>query len=130
MRILFPTIGIVVLACSLIGCTPTNREPPPVTTKVDGKVVQANGKAFTEGGTIEFRNETKPGVTSISGIQPDGAFSLYSIKGQHKVPGAEEGSYEVTITPSSQDQNVRSMVLKKKVVVGPGDNDLTIQMED
>lgn len=129
MRIILSTAGFV-LACSLLGCTQPNREPPPVTTKVNGKVVHANGKAYTEGGMIEFRNESKPGVTSISGIQPDGTFSLYSLKGQHKVSGAEEGSYEVTITPNSQDQNVRSMVLKKKVVVAPGDNDLTIQLED
>ena len=129
MRSLRVVILFLFSLVPLVGCNPKT-EPPLATQKVGGMVVYKDGKPFADGGTIQFRHQTKTGVTSISGIQPNGTFSLYSITAQQKVPGAEEGSYEVTITPNANDQNVRPILLKKKYEVVLGINDLTIQIDD
>ncbi len=129
MRSLRDLILFLFILVPLVGCN-QKTEPPLTTQKVGGMVVYKNGKPFADGGTIEFRHQAKTGVTSISGIDANGTFSLYSITAQRKVSGAEEGSYEVTITPNSNDQNVRPILLKKKYEVVSGTNDLTIQIED
>ncbi len=121
---LFATFLWTLAACS------ANRDPAPVTKKADGKVTYKDGKAYTKGGTIEFRHETKAGVTSISGIDEEGKFSLYSMTAQHKVPGVEEGTYQVTITPNSSDQNVQPIVLKKKYQITDGQTGIVVHADD
>src|SRR4029079_17797565 len=119
--------GLFLVVAALCGCSrgaPT--EPPPTTYKVEGQVLQS-GKPFAGGGAIEFLAD---GKRALGDIQADGTFVLRTLTAQHNVPGASEGSHTVTILPASKSQNVRPIVLKKKYVVAPKDNHLTIQVDD
>ncbi len=128
MRSSLVFILFLLILIPLVGCN-RKTEPPPITQKVGGTVVFKDAKPFSGGGTIEFRHETKSGATAISGILPDGKFDLFTMTAQHKVPGAQEGSYTVTITPASEDQNVQPINIKKKYVIAVGENELTVVID-
>ncbi len=130
MRIYCGIIVFVVTLPSIGGCTKAHVEPKPQTQKVDGKVVLKDGSAFTKGGAIEFRHDEKEGVSAQGEIKADGAFQLYTVTAQHKVIGAVEGSYTVTIIPPAPDQNVQPIAIRKKYSVAPGDNQLTVVIGD
>ncbi len=124
--VLFP---FVLAIGSLVGCA-ASTEPPPVTQNVKGTVIYQDGKIFTTGGTIVFSHETEQGITSMGEIKADGTFKLHSITAQHKVNGAQVGMFKVTISPTSQDQDVPSINLNKKYAIVVGDNDLTIVIDE
>jgi len=130
MRVLTAVIAILPVTMLATGCSPQPTEPRPETYKVEGKVVRKNGQAYTEGGVIEFVHDTTKGVRSLGQINPDGTFSLHSVTAQHRVEGATAGPHTVTVSPPAPDQNVRTLVLTKKYTVAPGENKLTIELED
>lgn len=116
----------------LVGCNANQlKEPIPSTHKAGGIVILADGKPFTKGGTISFQHddETKRGVTTSAAIKSDGEFELTSVTARHSLPGAQEGSYRVTILPNSPDQSAMPIQLDKKYVVKVGDNRLTVKIE-
>jgi hypothetical protein len=123
----YAAVTFFIVAATLTGCgRPAPSEPAPTTYKVVGKVLKGS-KPFTAGGAIEFIAD---GKRALGDIQPDGAFVLRTVTAQHNVTGAPDASYTVTIVPASQAQNVRPITLKKKYVVAPGDNQLTIQLDE
>ena len=117
-------------ACAAFGCSRGFVEVKPQTHKVEGKVTYKDGKAYTDGGAIEFRHTTTEGMSATGEIQPDGSFKLQTVTAQHKVPGAIEGTYQVTILPPAPDQNVRIISLQKKYDVVAGANQLTVFVDD
>lgn len=127
MRVFIVLSVMFLLMC---GCSQRHEEPKPETHKVQGKVVYSGGKNYTDGGVIEFRHETQIGATSIGLIEPNGTFSLQTSTAQHKVQGAMEGAYTVTIIPSAPDQNVQPIPIKKKYNIATGDNNLTVVIEE
>lgn len=119
---------VLVGSTALLGCNNRQLEPKPETHKVTGTIVLKNGKSYAEGGSIQFQPEN--GASSMGIINEQGAFELYTVTADHRVEGALEGTHTVTIMPLSADQDGRSILLRKKYKVGPGDNNLTIVIED
>jgi hypothetical protein len=111
-------------------CAQPTTETRPATYKVEGKVVRKDGKPYTEGGVIEFVPDPTKGVRSLGQINPDGTFSLHTVTAQHRVEGATAGPHTVTVSPPAPDQNVRTFVLTKKYTVTPGENKMTVELED
>jgi hypothetical protein len=122
-------LGLLTLLFVVTGCGPQQRAATPTTHKVEGKIVQRNGAPYTGGGLISFQHQTQHGVTCNGLIKPDGSFALHSITADHKVPGALEGTYVVSVLPDSQSQDVQAVRLSKTYAVQPGGNDLTITLE-
>lgn len=127
-RILKP-VGICLAALALPGCGRGDPQPaPPPTFVVKGTVLGKDGKPFS-GGVLDFRLETRSEFSSRGQIRPDGHFELFTIVGNKKIQGAQEGTYSVTIFPISKEQGALPIHLKKKYTVKPEDNDLTILVE-
>lgn len=125
------SLFLLIVALPIVGgCSSGRSEPKPTTQNVVGKVVLKDGSAFTKGGAVEFRHDEKEGVTAQGEIKPDGDFQLYTVTADHKVKGAVEGSYTVTIIPTAPDQNVQPITLNKKYSVSAGENQLTLVIGD
>ncbi len=88
----FLGVGLVLLA----GC---NTEPAlPKTYPVTGKVVFKGGQAMT-GGAIEFKSADDPMLRVVGTIDPNGTFTLSTLKDNSRVTGAPEGDFQVTVLP-------------------------------
>lgn len=129
MRWFILLVGLSLGTTALHGCAPP-REPPPVTQKVEGRVVYPDGRPFTTGGTIVFTHQTMQGISCSAEIKQDGTFTLHSITAHHKVAGAPEGVYSVIVNPMSTSQENNSIALTKSYTVAVGENDLTIVIDN
>ena len=121
---LLTSFGVII--AFLAGCTKPGDIPP--THKVEGKVIDKDGKPYSTGGAIIFHHDTKDHITAGGEIKSDGTFTLQSTFGFTKVSGAVEGSYKVTIIPKSPGVATPPVSLQKKHVVEPRDNNLTIEI--
>jgi len=90
------TLGVLLGAT---GCSGKVQDEGPVTFKVTGKVVYADGRPYP-GGVIEFNSTMDTTIRAVSRISSEGEFSLRSsvTRGDLK-PGAPASSYRATITP-------------------------------
>jgi hypothetical protein len=102
----------------------------PKTYPAKGKVVFPDGQPLT-GGMVEFRSAADASLTTTGEIRPDGTFSLSTLVGTKKVPGAVAGEHRVTVLPpQGPDQAAQPVTLPKPYTVRPGDdNDFTITIE-
>ena len=127
----FVSAWLLIMA-SVVGCSQGPVEPKPVTHKVTGRIVHQDGKDYSGRGVIQFVHATKDGVRAISDVKADGSFELYTLTAQHKVPGAEEGTYKVTIIPHSDDQtqSVPSIPVAEPIEVSAGDNKLNVKISN
>jgi hypothetical protein len=105
----------------LAGCGP--KDSMPQVYKVTGSVAYKGGKPFT-GGSVQFTPVSDTTLSVTGTIEPDGSFTLSTIKGAAKVSGAPEGEYRVTIQlPIPQDQRATPpIVLPQTLRVEPQDN--------
>lgn len=120
MRNLVATVGRLAVVNALLtgfllasGCSQQNR---PTTYPVTGTVLWQDGQPV-RGGMVEFRPSAVPNVTTLGQLQPDGSFSLHSIFGNQKVPGATEGEHQVTVFPPSSGHERTSFLLPQKYTV-------------
>jgi hypothetical protein len=123
-----PAFGLLLLpALCLAGCGP--KDSMPQVYQVTGSVAYKGGKPFT-GGSVQFTPVSDTTLSVTGTIEPDGSFTLSTIKGAAKVSGAPEGEYRVTILlPIPQDQKVSPpIVLPKTLRVKPQDNQLQIEV--
>lgn len=118
--------GFGLMIALFTSCTKPGDIPP--THKVEGKVIDKDGKPYSAGGAIIFHHDTQDHITAGGEIKADGTFMLQSTFGFTKVPGAVEGAYRVTIIPKSPGVATPPVSLQKKHVVEPRDNHLTIEI--
>ena len=127
LRALLQLISFAAALAVLSGCT---SDPPlPPTYKVEGRVVNADGKPFTGGeGLIEFR---VPGSQdgSFGRIGADGSFTLKTVVGARSVEGAPEGEHIVRVT-LGDPKNPQGMELKTRYAVRAGEvNKIEVKLE-
>jgi hypothetical protein len=121
------TLALLVLSGSP-GCSKAPTAPLPTTYPVTGKVIFEAGQPAT-GGSVQFRSTTDPSISALGEIGPDGSFSLNTRVDNYELPGTIEGPHEVTVIPAmSEDQMEIPVVLPDPYIVGPGDNDFTIEI--
>ena len=126
---LFASVCLL-LSVSIVGCNRGPVEPTPITHKVTGRITHQDGKEYSGRGVIQFVHATKDGVRAISEVKTDGSFELHTLTAQHKVLGAEEGTYNVTIIPHSDDQtkSVPSISVAEPYIVSAGENTITVKI--
>jgi hypothetical protein len=119
--------GPVVLAVVLFAGCGGDVAKDPTTHPVRGKVVDRSGKPLTAG-SVEFRPVGKSEGNSFGEIQADGKFTLDTVTTKKKLKGAQEGEHEVMVIIDPKGA-IPPVTLKKKYVIKPGDNDITVQLE-
>ena len=118
--------ALLVLAAG--GCGGHSLGDPPELHPATGKVVSAQGAAMTEG-MIEFRSTTDAQQSARGNVQSDGRFSLETIWGREKLPGAAVGEYEVTYYPAmGNDQKLSPVTLRESFKVEAKENELEIDL--
>jgi hypothetical protein len=118
---MFLPVTAAALALWSGGCSSPSKELPK-TYDVTGKVVFKNGQPLS-GGTIQFQPTTDSGLTTTGRIQPDGGFSLNTLVGETKLPGAAAGKYRVTvIPPMGADQAAQPISIPEAYTVKPQDD--------
>jgi hypothetical protein len=126
--------GHVAVLCGcawlLFGCSGSDPAMPKA-YPVKGTVLTKEGKPH-QGGSLQFRPDSKDAITVVGDIGRDGTFQLRTLKGRKKADGAPAGSYEVTITPpvgADQKAQFFAVTLPKKIQIEPKDNDLEIRAD-
>jgi hypothetical protein len=134
----------VALFC-VIGCS--KRPSLPQLNPVHGKVVFSDGKPV-HGGSVWFKPQNDPHVTTRGEIEPNGAFTLSSFMAGGHGPGAIAGPHRVTVTVELEGRfremviphsakagaspkttkvpETRTVTLPDVYTVKPGDNDFTL----
>ena len=129
------SVTAAVLALALVcqgGCGGPDEEPPK-TYEVTGTVLGADGKPLS-GGLVEFRSGGDKPVSATGRIQPDGSFSLSTIAGEQKLPGAVAGTHKVTVIPPPPETGDIQAVPQPVVLPGTyevkpgGDNKFTVKL--
>ena len=118
-----------VFLSALLGCGGETVTALP-TQKIEGAVVQKNGKPFP-GGTIEFRNAKDPSFGTMGKVTEDGAFTLNTIAGNRQTAGGiPEGDYTVTVTPTPNAKGeTQPQTLTKPYAIRAGDTKITVTLE-
>lgn len=127
-RIAFRRPRVAALALlAAVACSPT-RPTTPQLYPVTGRVEYADGQPVPDG-TVELRSLSDTSLTTNGFLKEDGSFTIETLAGNERVPGAAEGKYEVTvIPPQSDDQNVVPETLPAPVVVEARENTLPIRL--
>jgi hypothetical protein len=120
---------VVLFALALLGLG-CGRDAPaaPATFRAGGQVKYKDGRPVS-GGTIEFRSLDNPSVTTIGAIGPDGKFTLHTLVGSQKVPGAQEGKHLVTVIPQAMTKKVKPVILPEIYEVKRGENVFEIRID-
>jgi FtsP/CotA-like multicopper oxidase with cupredoxin domain len=122
----------VFVVCGHSGCGDSD-EDLPTTHRVTGTVVAADGQPIS-GGLIEFRTTIGESLSATGRIQPDGSFSLTTMVGNGKLPGAVAGPHQVTVMPPLPDSDdvqpvAEPITLPDTFEVKPDDtNDFTVDL--
>lgn len=95
MRILCAVAIVVAVG----GCE--KKAPAPPTYPVHGEVFRGGKPAAN--GTVQFVHQTEPDVRAVGEIGPDGKFSLFTMEGNEKRPGAVAGEYKAVLVFSASD---------------------------
>jgi hypothetical protein len=91
------------LGLTCAGCG--SSETPVTTHEVKGKVFVRTGNQPVKKGIVEFAHQTDPRFNARGDLDEEGNFSLYTLSGNKKLPGAAAGDYWVTVTlPQGADQ--------------------------
>jgi hypothetical protein len=96
---------------------------------VTGSAKFKDGKPAT-GGAIQFSPVSDTSYTVSGDLKADGSFTLFTVKGSDRVPGAPEGEYRVTVQlpiPASQG-TVPPITLPKTYRVEPKENTFAIEI--
>jgi len=122
-------VGFALLALLVLGgCGGHSLGEPPELHPVTGTVLSAQGLPITDG-MIEFRSTTDAQQSARGNVQSEGRFSLETIWGREKLPGAAVGQYEVTYYPAmGPKQTEVPVTLPDHVKVEAKDNDFVIQL--
>jgi hypothetical protein len=89
--------SILIVAACLAGC---GKRPPPLPTTypVRGKVAYRDG-TLLGGGMVQFVPEGYPEVTTSATINPDGTYSLTTMRDGLRAEGAVAGANRVMVIP-------------------------------
>jgi hypothetical protein len=111
------------------GCG-NNAPPAPRTYAVTGKLVAKDGQPLVKW-HVEFLPVDEKGTRANGTTGEDGTFTLETIFGNNKVPGAVEGQYTVNLmSPMGADQSAQQIQITKPYTVKPEDsNNFTITVE-
>lgn len=97
-------------------------------------VVLKNGQHVTNG-DLEIRPvQELPNLLVSAVLKPDGTFEVFSMDTQDrdgkKHPGAPEGSYQLTYSVQTQDQQIQSVKLSKPFVVEAKPNEWIVNLDE
>jgi hypothetical protein len=148
-RTLTVSVGVALLC--IVGCS--KRPLLPETYPVQGRVVFQGGQPV-RGGSVWFRPQNDPNVTTRGEIKHDGTFTLHSSRAGGHSPGAIAGPHRVTVVvalegrsrvvrrphlppasagssgtpslPTIAVPETRTVTLSDVYTVKPGDNDFTL----
>lgn len=118
--------AIAALIVLVAGC---GRTDGPKTYPVTGQVVFKQGQPL-RGGMLQFQSLDFPNVTTVGEIKPDGSFSLYTVAGTTKLPGAVPGKHQVTVIlpPNKRNENIPVRLSQQVVVKADDTNAITIKL--
>jgi hypothetical protein len=121
------TTCLLVLLAAAPGCKKGG--DMPATYPVGGEVLYRGGQPM-KGGVVQLRLAGDTTCTVLGDIGEDGTFTLSTLKGKQRVPGAPEGDYEVSVLPSLTQEKMRVTPIpyKGSFHVGPGENHLRIEL--
>ena len=110
-----------------LGCP--RREPPPRTYPARGTVIVKGGKPLA-GGSVHFAPTADPTFSAAGDLGDDGTFTLATVKGRARLPGAPEGEYRVTVSPQSPPggSTLLPVSLPNTFRVEPKENELRIEI--
>ena len=112
-----PTTVAVLLGVVLLCAAGCAKKPSlPQMHPVRGKVVFSDGKPV-HGGSVWFKPQDDPHVTTRGKIEPDGTFTLSSFMAGGHGPGAIAGPHRVTVTVELEGR-FREMVLPHSTASG------------
>ena len=123
-------LSALALAVALVigsGCT--GGEKLSKTFPVTGKVFGRDGKPLT-GGMVQFQHTTDLTLTVTGEIQPDGSFTLQTIKGKQVLPGAIEGEYTATAMlpiPAGEHAPPRPITFPQTIRIEAKDNAIELR---
>lgn len=124
-------LTLLLLAVAVTAGCGSRPSTDPKTYPARGKVVSTNGQPAFVGGLVEFRSTTQP--HNASGlIGADGSFTLGTVGDRDRLPGAVEGTFQVTLLPKLGDQTAgpagqQPYTLPQPVTVKPdAGNDFTL----
>lgn len=89
--------GLLLMAL-LFGAAGCGNSSLPKTYPVSGSVVYQGGQPM-KGGFIQFNSVADPLLRVMGDIQPDGSYSLRTVKENDQATGAPRGEYQVVVTP-------------------------------
>ncbi len=89
---------LALLTFALLFTQGCGRPEMPETFPVKGKVVYENGQPVPSG-MVQFQSQSDQSVLVNGGIQPDGTFTLSSVKEDYRIDGAIAGQHRVTVVP-------------------------------
>jgi hypothetical protein len=119
-----PAVLALVLAA---GC---GKSDMPQTYPVTGTVKFTDGQPLP-GGSVHFKLPSDDTLTVNGEVKEDGTFTLFTIKGNTKVPGAPEGSYQVTVQAPVVEHRMLMppVTLSENFQVGPKENHFDIKVD-
>ena len=95
------------LALALVGCSSPEGLKP-----VTGTVTVPGDPAVLAGSTVELALVSDPTVRASGTIEPDGRFTLDSLKDGRVRPGAPEGTYKARIILGDDDPGLQMKAAK------------------
>jgi hypothetical protein len=116
-------LTLVVAGCGSPGPT------LPQTYPAGGSVVYKGGTPM-RGGSIQLTTSADPLLRILGEIQPDGTFTLNTLKDKAKAAGAPEGEYQVIVLPPLQGEHrgVPPINLPRPYKVEPRENRFKIEL--
>jgi hypothetical protein len=116
------------LLLGLVGCG--SREERPKTWTAGGRVVTQGTVPSLTGGTVEFLFPNQPSRNARGEIAADGSFTLFTLHGNARLPGAAEGEYTVRVSSRmADDQSMQSYTLGTYKVEPRDGNDFTLTVK-
>ncbi len=101
----------------------------PQTYPVRGRVIYKGGGPLA-GAVVQFQARSDPRLLTNGETDADGAFTLTTQVGGHKLPGAVAGEHQVTVVPPMPaDQSAEPIVLPQPYTVEAKDNFFTIEVD-
>lgn len=102
-----------------------DRNHPP-TYPVTGEVQFPNGKLLPEGALT--LNSKGPHFLTVRGDITGGRFTVHTIYGEKKLPGAPAGKYNGSILVMEKDQSMREYAVNHEVEIKPEPNTLVLKV--
>lgn len=118
-------IAVLAWLAAALGCQTEEALPPLF--PVEGTVV--NKGVPVKGGAVSFmRQDEQTPLIVIGDVDEDGNFTLATVKGRQKIPGAPQGNYRVTYSPPVIGKQALPVTPAQVYAVAPSPNKISIDL--